>query len=87
MTRDLLKKIAEYKEVLHSQTNQDEIIFDAGEEIQVGDNLVIYGTYLSGKNWFVKLYASVADCHMDMSMDCLSDIILGRILNILMKRL
>ena len=87
MTRDLLKKIAEYKEVLYSQTNQDEIIFDADEEIQVGDNLVIYGTYLSEKSWFVKLYASVADCHMDMSMDCLSDIILGRILNILMKKL
>ena len=87
MTRDLLTKIAKYKEVLYSKTNQDEIIFDYGEEIQVGDNLVIYGIYLSGKNWFVKLHAEVADCHMDMNMDCLSDIILGRILNILMKKL
>ena len=87
MTRNLITKIAEYKQALYIKTNQDELIFDSGEEIQVGDNLVIYGTYLSGKNWFVKLYAGVADCHMDMSMDCLSDVVLGRILNILMKRL
>ena len=87
MTRNLITKIAEYKEALYIKTNQDELIFDSGEEIQVGDNLVIYGTYLSGKNWFVKLYASVADCHMDMSMDCLSDVVLSRILNILMKKL
>ena len=87
MTRDLLTKIAEYKQALYNKTNQDELIFDSREDIQVGDNLVIYGTYLSDKNWFVKLYASVADCHMDMSMDCLSDVVLSRILNILMKRL
>ena len=87
MTRDLLTKIAEYKEVLYSKTNQDEIIFDYGEEIQVGNNPVIYGIYLSGKNLFVKLYYEIAYCHMDMSMDCLSDIILAKILNILMKKL
>lgn len=87
MTRDLLTKIAEYKQALYNKTNYDELIFDSREEIQVGNNLVIYGTYLSDKNWFVKLYASIADCHMDMSMDCLSDVVLGRILNILMKKL
>ena len=87
MTRDLLTKIAEYKQALSIKTNQDELMFNMKEEIQVGDNLVICGMYLSCKNRFVKLYASVADCHMDISMDCLSDIILTKILNILTKKL
>lgn len=87
MTRDLLTKIAEYKQALSIKTNQDELMFDMKEEIQVGDNLVICGMYLSCKNRFVKLYSSVADCHMDISMDCLSDVILAKIFNILMKKL
>ena len=87
MTRDLLTKIAEYKQALYIKTNQDELMFAEKEEIQVGDNLVICGMYISCKNRFVKLYSSVADCHIDINMDRLSDVILGRILNILMKKL
>lgn len=87
MTRDLLTKIAEYKQALYIKTNQDELMFDMKEDIQVGNNLVICGIYLSCKNRFVKLYSSVADCYMDINMDCLSDVILTKILNILTKKL
>lgn len=87
MTRDLLTKIAEYKQALYIKTNQDELIFDEKEDIQIGDNLVICGIYLSCKNQFVKLYSNIADCHVDINMDCLSDINLAKILNILMKKL
>jgi len=78
-------KISTYSRELYKKLNKDYYQIPEERTIQIGDNLIIDGIYLNveGCGNFCDIYLEVADSHATMSMDILSDAILGQIAHIL----
>ena len=86
---NLLAKISEYQNALYEKTHENRLIFNAEEEIKLGDNISIKAMCLGQeKNWFVIAYMiGFLDTEVPIRLDVFNDSILLQIIHILRKHI
>lgn len=85
---NLLNKISEYKFALYEKSGSKRLVLKGDEMISIGEGISIFGITLGGiEDNEVMVCSSSGILLGSVNLNCLSDSVLNRILNVLLSKM
>ena len=85
---NLLNKISEYKFALYEKSGSKRLVLKGDEMISIGEGISIFGITLGGiEDNGVMVCSSSGILLGSVNLNCLSDSVLNRILNVLLSKM
>jgi hypothetical protein len=85
---NLLNKISEYKFALYEKSGSKRLVLKGDEMISIGEDISIFGITLGGIEDNEVMVCSSSGIFLgSVNLNCLSDSVLNRILNVLLSKM